>query len=66
MKNTGSTIGGEVGGRVWRNLDGFIEGGAFSDVVTTKQLGVAAPLTAYLQQTQGKAAASHKSSSLVK
>jgi hypothetical protein len=58
VQKSGGVVGAEAGARVWRHLDGFLEAGSFGDVVPQKQLDVATPLTAYLQQTQGKPAAS--------
>ncbi len=58
VQKSGGVVGAEAGARVWRNLDVFLEGGSFGDVVPQRQLDVATPLTAYLQQTQGKTAAS--------
>lgn len=52
----GTALGGEAGARVWRNLDVFLEGGSFDDVVTQRQLDLTVPLTTFLQQTQGKTA----------
>ncbi len=54
VKNTGTFVGAEAGARVWKNLDVFLEGGSFDDLVTQKQIDVAAPLVVFLQQTQGK------------
>ncbi len=51
-------IGAEAGARVWRSLDVMLEAGSFGDVVTEEQLALATPLTTYLEQTQGKTAAS--------
>jgi hypothetical protein len=56
VANSSRVIGGEAGARVWRNLDLFLEGASIADVVPERQLALAAPLTAFLQQTQGKAA----------
>jgi hypothetical protein len=56
VKNTGPFLGAEAGARVWKNLDVFLEGGSFDDVVPQKQIDVAAPLVTRLTQTQGTAA----------
>jgi hypothetical protein len=58
VQKSGGVVGAEAGARVWRGLDVLVEGGSFGDVVTQRQLDVAAPLVTYLAQTQGKAATS--------
>lgn len=56
VQRTSRVLGAEGGARVWRNLDLFVEGGQFRDLVTRRQLEIPAPLVTYLQKTQGKAA----------
>jgi Carboxypeptidase regulatory-like domain len=58
VHSTGGSVGGEAGMRVRHNLDVLLEGGWFSNVVTSQQLDVAAPLTAFLLATTGKVPAS--------
>jgi opacity protein-like surface antigen len=57
VKNTGAVVGAEAGARVWRHLDLSLEAGSFGDVVPQKEIDSAAPLSDFLQQTQGQAAA---------
>ncbi len=57
VKNTGAVIGAEAGARVWRHLDVSLEAGSFGDVVPQTEIDSAAPLSDFLQQTQGQAAA---------
>jgi opacity protein-like surface antigen len=54
---TGAVFGGEAGARVWKKLDLLLEGGSFGDVVGQSQLDSLAPLTTYLQSSQGQTAA---------
>jgi opacity protein-like surface antigen len=57
VKKTGAVIGVEAGARVWRQLDVSLEGGSFGNVVPQRQLDRAQPLTEFLQQNNGQAAA---------
>jgi opacity protein-like surface antigen len=58
VERVGGEFAGEVGFRVWRNLDISGEVGWFQDVVTRRRLDLAATLATFLQQTQGKTATS--------
>ena len=55
----GGEISGEVGARVWRNLDASLEIGWLSDAANGERTRLATPLTDFLTQTTGLPATSH-------
>jgi hypothetical protein len=58
VQKSGAFVGGEAGFRVWQHLDLLVEGAWMQNVVTRRELGRAALLTTFLQQTQGQTATS--------
>ncbi len=58
VKSAGALGGAEAGVRAWKHLDIFVEGGRFSNVVTSREAGLPKPLVEFLGATQGKAASS--------
>lgn len=58
VKNVNALAGGEVGVRVYRNLDIFAEGGWAKDGTSRRRADVTASLATLLQNATGKAATS--------
>jgi opacity protein-like surface antigen len=56
VDGAGGLFAGEVGMRTWRNLDISVEGGWFSNTVTSERKSAAGLIGGYLQTTQGQTA----------